>query len=69
MKEIKVVQIYTSEDCRHGLCDCAGAEECKFPRCSNCDNILGKDGKWIEDDQYYNWDHIDHCPDCGGPLE
>ena len=64
----RAVQIYTPEDCRHGLCDCEEVKNCKFPRCDNCDAILGKDGKWIDDNQYYH-EYIDRCPDCGGPLD
>ena len=67
MKNIKVIQIYMPEDCRYGLCDCEGAENCKFPRCKNCDEILDENGKWIDDNDFHGTEP-DHCPDCGAPL-
>ncbi len=67
--EIKAVQVYTPEDCYSGSCDCEGAENCKFPRCSNCDAILNKDGKWIDDNGFHKWEIYGKCPDCGGPLD
>jgi hypothetical protein len=68
MTTINAVQIYVPEDCRHGLCDCASAKECKFPRCDNCDEILDANGKWIDDNQYHGEEPL-HCPDCGAPLK
>ena len=61
---MKVVQVYTPEDCLSGLCDCASAKECKFPRCENCDSILDSAGKTLDDRRSY-----ERCPDCGGPLD
>lgn len=63
---ITAVQVYMPEDCRSGICDCEGAKNCKFPRCDNCDAILGKDGKWIDDNQWRG-EHVACCPECGGP--
>jgi hypothetical protein len=66
--KINAVIVVTPEDCYHGLCDCASARDCKFPRCENCDGLLDAKGKWIDDNQWHG-EHPDWCPYCGGPLD
>ena len=68
-RPLSAVQVYLPEDCRHGLCDCASAKDCKFPRCDNCDELVyANTRKWIDDNEWHG-EHPDYCPDCGAPLE
>lgn len=51
--------------CLTGKCWCAGAEQCFFPRCTNCDSCIGADGQTLDPTWAEEWNR---CPDCGGPL-
>jgi hypothetical protein len=64
---IRAIVVYLPEDCRHGLCDCASAAACHFPRCTNCDELVDANGKWIDDNGWHG-EHCCQCPDCGAPL-
>jgi hypothetical protein len=58
------------ELCLTGKCDCAGAAQCKFGRCKNCDSCIGEDGKTLEDlvccGEIFE-DRI--CRDCGSVID
>lgn len=57
----------TVTDCIFGKCDCRSAAVCKFTRCKNCDWPIGDDGKTLVDHGGQD-EHLEVCPDCGGPL-
>ena len=58
------------ELCLTGKCDCAGAAQCKFSRCKNCDSCIDADGKTLEDWVGFGEIFEDRiCPDCGAVLE
>lgn len=63
---MNIVQVILPEDCRAGRCDCAGAKQCLFQRCKNCDELTDAHGNWIDDNDWHG-EHPDWCPDCGAP--
>lgn len=58
----------TAGDCYAGRCDCESGAQCKFKRCSNCDNLVDDAGKWIDDCEWHGEDP-DWCPDCGAAMK
>jgi hypothetical protein len=61
------MNIVLLEDCLSGACGCATAKDCKFRRCPNCDGLIDKDGKWIDDNDWHG-EEPPHCADCGAPI-
>jgi hypothetical protein len=52
--------------CMAGKCWCAGAHQCFFNRCKNCDACVNADGEYIDSgDWAEEWQR---CPDCGSKL-
>lgn len=53
--------------CLTGKCWCAGAEQCAFGRCKNCDACTDAAGQHLDTGEWA--EEWNRCPDCGGKLQ